>query len=530
MITRRLLSLSLVAMCLALPRHASSQSPAQRAPIGGKDVAFTFVVNCHDWVNLSDSAATLDRLASIYEKHGVHGEFYFTAPLFFRYMQSHPLVLLHLVLGGHTISYHYRPPHPCYFRGAVTTQLEAMPLVERTYEIAFNEVRELDLSTGSYTTNWGGFFGMSWLTGITPVTVGAGQVSQSLGETLRYVLRLGGARTCVYFHESGSRQSHPLFYRAGLLERPADFSITRWSINGGGENFWWNHIQKTSTASEGDPSQRLLQTVDALPQGTLHFGHSLVHENNYYFSGTPWGPVYYQDSQKTQPKSPPFNLAATAPWAKARSQSQQDRIWSAYDDLVRTAATHPRIAVMTAKDIVGLVADDRTRELPADKVDRAAAALLAHHQANGSLPEWIDDGQELHVSLCEALLAFARVVSTTGSLATDFKVFDALGPVDLPDLGGVGAGARFGPAEQQQLAAQIVVSFESVPQLIPDRLTVGSKQINVAEALLLLAESAQDQLAGRSLRVRRAPQLSIAGTRLERTPALWSQRPATRVR
>jgi len=529
MTRHRILSTFLAAACLALPSHSTAQSPAQRAPINGKDVAFTFVVNCHDWVNLSDSAATLDRLATIYESHGVKGEFYFTAPLFFRYLRSHPLVLLHLITGGHTISYHYRPPHPCYFRGAVTDQLEAMPLTPRTYEVALNEVRELDLSTGTYTGNWGGFFGISWLTGVTPFTVGAGQVTESLGETLRYVLRLGGARMCVYFHESGSRQDHPLFYRGGLLERPADFSVTRWSINGGPENFWWNHIQNPSTAGEGDPSQRFLQTIDSLPQGTLHFGHSLIHENNYYFSGTPWGPVYYHDSQKTQPKTPPFNLAATARWAQPRPQSQQDLIWSTYDDLVRTVANHPRVKVVTAEDIAGLVADDRRRRLPADVIDNAAAAVLADYQANGGLPEWIDAGQGVDVSLCEALLAFARVVSSTGSLPADFEVFDALGPVDLPDLGGAGTGSRFGPSEQQQLAAQIVVSFESVPQLIPDRLTVGSKQINAAEALLLLAESVQDQVAGRSLRLRTAPQLSIAGTRLSRRPSLWSQRPATRV-
>lgn len=53
----------------------------------------TFVINVHDTVHVNESAETILRLIGIYEKYGVRGDFYLTAPITALYSQQRPDVI-----------------------------------------------------------------------------------------------------------------------------------------------------------------------------------------------------------------------------------------------------------------------------------------------------------------------------------------------------------------------------------------------------------------------------------------------------
>jgi peptidoglycan/xylan/chitin deacetylase (PgdA/CDA1 family) len=100
---------------------APAPRPASSADSREKRASITFAVNTHDWYFVDESADTVLRLLGIFDKHGVRGEFYLTAPLVERYAHKRPEVITRLKESRATISYHVRPPHPLWsgFRAAL---------------------------------------------------------------------------------------------------------------------------------------------------------------------------------------------------------------------------------------------------------------------------------------------------------------------------------------------------------------------------------------------------------------------------
>ncbi len=91
------------------PRSAGSEP----AP-GPQKAVITFVLNVHDWRHVDESAGTLLRAISIFERYGVKGDFYLTGPMAKLYAEKRPDVLERLRESKMTISDHVRPPHPLY--------------------------------------------------------------------------------------------------------------------------------------------------------------------------------------------------------------------------------------------------------------------------------------------------------------------------------------------------------------------------------------------------------------------------------
>ncbi|MBI3952209.1 MAG: alpha/beta hydrolase [Acidobacteria bacterium] len=188
----------------------------------------------------------------------------------------------------------------------------------------------------------------------------------------------------VIYHECCADPNNPFEYREGLLARPSDCSVTRWSVSGGPTDvFWWNMLMSRH-AAEYNPTNYLISRL-ALWQGSRPpFITSLIHENNFSRQGPEsWTSIYY--SADRRPLSPPYDLNAPDP-SRPRSPEEQAAIWAAYEQMVAYAAAHWR--VVTSEDIVALARAEQ---------DNSAAANLpllagAHGRAPLQWPENVAQG------------------------------------------------------------------------------------------------------------------------------------------
>ena len=331
---------------------ASPQAAACSEPPG----YMTFVINVHDTGHVGESAATILRLIGIFERYGVRGEFYLTADMVRLYAADYPEVLDRLKATGMGISYHVRAPHP--LTAGFDQALQGLSGAQLTRALRDYETYRLDPATGGLIrSEAGGYQYVASMLGTKPVTVGLPTDDPRLKQAALDVYREMGATAAVFNHESGTKPDQPFEYRGGLLARPTDFSITRWTAptmsvkSGANEPFWWNMLSGAH-AEEYNPTRRLQEQMAAWKTPRPAFTNSLIHENNFYRSGAEsWTLRYYADEEKSAPLTPPFNLAAPDP-SKPRSQSDQDAIWTAYEEMVAYAAGHT--AVVTAGDIVQL--------------------------------------------------------------------------------------------------------------------------------------------------------------------------------
>ncbi|HEY57783.1 MAG TPA: hypothetical protein G4O04_04505 [Anaerolineae bacterium] len=62
------------------PTQAVAQ-PTPTPPTAAPEGYLTFVVNVHGWVHVEQNAATLLRLIDLFQRYGVRGGFYLTAPV-----------------------------------------------------------------------------------------------------------------------------------------------------------------------------------------------------------------------------------------------------------------------------------------------------------------------------------------------------------------------------------------------------------------------------------------------------------------
>lgn len=337
------------------PRSAAAASPAVASPAaapGGPPAAgyFTFAVNVHDWRNVDDSADTVIRAARLFATHGVHGDFYLTAPMVAAYAKERPDVIATLKSTGMTISYHVRAPHPLYegfdgvLNGLDDAQLRATLKDYETYA--------LDLRTGGLNRSApGGYSYVASVMGAPPVVIGtATQTDRRVRTAALEVYKGLGAKMFVQYHEQGGNPAQPFEVSNGLLVRPSHFSITRWMTPGGKmEAFWWNQLNGPG-AGAFNPAKKLEQYLKEWSAPQPPFATALIHENNFYrFGPESWTSVYYADRDRRRVLSPPFDLGA-ADFSRTRSPEEQRRIWEAYEGLVRYAAS--LLKVVTSADIV----------------------------------------------------------------------------------------------------------------------------------------------------------------------------------
>ncbi|MCX7609108.1 MAG: hypothetical protein N2049_07830 [Anaerolineales bacterium] len=200
---------------------------------------------------------------------------------------------------------------------------------------------------------------MARVFGRNPVVASAPTNDRRIKDAAQRVYASLGAQMTVLYHEEGMKLEQPFEYVNGLLVRLSDFSVTRNTIVDGTENSWWNMMSKPN-AAEYHPL-RLLELglerwngqTESSSYKRVPFITALIHENNFYRSGTEgWTSIYFtlKGSQKGGPLPPPWNLNAPNP-SRLRSAEDQTAIWQAYEEFVAYAAN---LNVVTSDDIVRL--------------------------------------------------------------------------------------------------------------------------------------------------------------------------------
>jgi hypothetical protein len=287
---------------------ATSEEPTPHPGDASPAGYITFSINIHDFLHVDDSADTVLRLVDLFEAYGVRGDFYFTAPMVHTYAEQRPDVLERLTASDMTIGFHIRPPHPLY--AGFDQRLDGLDEVTLSSTIRDYETYRLDMSTGELLRDQpGGYSYISDVFGRPPVSVAG--IDQKWRPTALPILDELGAQMTVTYHETGTDLEEPFEWTHGLLVRPSDFSITRWTTpERPNELFWWNMLD-TEYADQYIPATRLQQELAAWDGDRAPFITVLIHENNFFRqNATPWALIYYTDRQKTTPLTPPFDLGA----------------------------------------------------------------------------------------------------------------------------------------------------------------------------------------------------------------------------
>lgn len=333
---------------------ASAKKPgALPALPAGKKGWITFAVNTHDTVHPAESADTVQRLVGLFRKHGVRGDFYFTAPVVEAYLRERPALLRELKDSGMGINYHLRPPHPAvsgFDRRLRSLDDAALAATLRDYE-----TYRTDPATGELQKDRpGGYRLVADAFGRPPVCVSPQTQDARIRSAIDRVYRDMGARVVVAYHETGTDPDRPFEWRDGLLARPSDFSITRWPAPGGDrEEFWWNRVSgPRADPASFDPSARLSKLLAGWKGPRPPLATALIHENNFpRFGPESWKAFYFTDAEARTPAKPPYDLTAPDP-SRERGAGEREAIFRAYEKLIATAAA--LMEVVTAGDLADM--------------------------------------------------------------------------------------------------------------------------------------------------------------------------------
>lgn len=340
------------ALTTAVTRAASATtmpSPVTSAVKG----YMTFAINVHDFANINESADTLLRLVKIFQKYNVRGDFYFTGPVVTRYIEKQPDLVRAIKASAMTISYHLRPPHPAY--SGFDSKLQALDDQTLRKTLQDYEQYRLDLTNGEIQRDQpGGYALVAQTFGRPPVCVSTQTRYGRIKTTLNNILRPMGARMTIQYHETGTDIGNPFAYSDGLLVRPSDFSITRWTAPGESEDsFWWNRLAgRRANRTAFDPVTRLKNELQQWKGPRPPFITALIHENNFYhFGPETWKAYYFSDINKMTPRQPPYPLDEPDP-GRMRATTEREKIFEAYEQLVAYAAAN--LSVVTSEDIARL--------------------------------------------------------------------------------------------------------------------------------------------------------------------------------
>jgi len=309
-----------------------------------KEGFITFVINVHDISNVEKSADTVNRFIELFDKYGVKGDFYFTAPIIQLYLEKRPDVIQHLKESDMTISYHYRAPHIAY--AGFDRELEKMNTDMQRKFLKDYETYAIDMNSGKLDkSKIGGFCLLTEVFGTPPI------VASALNYKWRFIqlplYKNMGAQMTLDYHEGEADPENPFEYKYGLLIRPSDFGVTQWTDDafpGEESQFWWNHVEDKYSVVF-DPITRLKTKLEEWQGSRKPFITSLIHENNMYAKGSTWQNIFYDKSGK--PKKPPYDLDSGL--TQFRIERNSEAIWKKYEELLAYAVEH--LEVITSDDI-----------------------------------------------------------------------------------------------------------------------------------------------------------------------------------
>jgi len=304
----------------------------------------TFVINVHDIANVNESADTIERFISIFEKYGVKGDFYFTAPIVQLYMEQRPDIIQLIKSSGMTVSYHFRPPHIAYT--GFDRPLQKISEDRQIKMLRDFETFRLDLKTGKLDfSQSGGFTLLKEVFGKAPICASA---LNPLWKPIQLPIYLEmGAKMTLMYHEGGTLMENPYEWEQGLLIRPSDFGVTSWKDPqdpNSKDKFWWNMVC-TRQSEIYRPTNYLKEQLESWQGIRDPFITVIIHENNTYADGQTWYPMFHDS--KGNPLKPPYKTELNL--TKFRPLEESEKIWQYYEELVKFASNN--MEVITSEEI-----------------------------------------------------------------------------------------------------------------------------------------------------------------------------------
>jgi len=284
-----------------------------------------FSLNVHDWGNIEESIAAVERVLDIHEKNNVPLDIYFTDPLFRLFVERDPELIERLRDSTvATVAYHIRPPVP-YYPGFDWLGLEALEKKELYDLVMEYETHALDLSTAMSTGDPGGYAYVAKMMGYAPIGVGI-VAGGRVGETVAQVYKDLGATFMVAHGDTFALGQTAL---GGLLYRPEDIDLKIYE-------------QARRTQDGGEVIEKILDGVDA-SSSRVFLGIKYHEVNYYYFDGTPWWPVYFNGIQKDNgPRlDPPYDTSKGTSGGRMQTSEEIEQDWTLYESAVQYVAEHP---------------------------------------------------------------------------------------------------------------------------------------------------------------------------------------------
>lgn len=529
---------------------------AQRALPDNKYLYMNIVLNCHDFSQVKTSYSTLSRAFTLFKQYGLVADYYFTEQLAQRLEWNYPGFLDSLRRAGMGINIHHRAPHALTFRAtqanAPKAQLDIITLFrqgktdEAYAQMEQWERKRVNVSNGSLDSALGGFDFIEKYSGVKPLCVGFGTSNaldeDSLALGALFALKKYGLRATVLEHEGGADPTYPFMFTRGLLERPADFSVTRWAGGSIDSNqFWWKMVISKDSAVY-NPKKYLETQIASLNKNQLTVANAIIHETDFSYDRPPFYSVYYVTGTAGQTNPIPYDTTAfptdrIQPW----SQQQKDAVWARYEEMLQFISANSSIKTVTINTLLGLMSDDRERDISrAHCRDLSAQIIAAVSGTVFRLPSknffTITGSSNDFFSLSDALYAFVRSLAeyrTTGSLPASLNLKDL-----VPPLGrGGGLTGTLSLTWNEIMESVKVLDSTFLAQTktnrfggrIPNSVTIGSRPANMVEYVYLLAKAylAADQ-SYTAPQVSEARQITLPNG-LVNTPSHWSIKPFRRL-
>lgn len=302
----------------------------------------TFVINVHDWYYIDQSAATVDRLLTLFEKYNVKAEFYMTESVFRKYEEEHPEVLQRLLADNMTISYHLRAPHPVPFLSNYSEALQELSYDQLVAALMNYETHALDLTTGDYdSSKEGGYAYITKKIGYAPPVAGLNAKSEVLRKAELEVLHKLGLQMYVRRHLGDSLEMTSL----GILSRPSPFGL-----QDANKIFSWFYAGSSQIAERTVDPYRETINPSLVFQNASGYGVVLVHDDDFFASHAGWSQVYWKNLDNPKQKKAPYTLTSSDGNITFYSEEERARMWENYETLVAYAVSH--FDVVTSRDII----------------------------------------------------------------------------------------------------------------------------------------------------------------------------------
>lgn len=307
----------------------------------------SFTLNTHGWVLHEDMRAVVREIVDLHEAEQVPLDTFMIDPVLQRIVADEPTLMARIASSDYvSLSLFWREPTPYYsnFDLAWMTAANSAPTSAQQQRIDNYESHRLDVTTGAWLDEPGGFALLADLYGRPPVGIGKIGENDSFDQHRLTYYRAGGA---LFVADQGSEPHGFPEERddTGLYWRPQHAPVRLWELTDQSAS---SILQTAKT--EG--YQALCDQLGSCPQIGTVFINIKMHDDNFYASDSSYSHIYYyeelvegedgeEDEVQKIPRTPPFpvdSAAAAVPLLTPTERRARLDLWA---DLVRRVASDP---------------------------------------------------------------------------------------------------------------------------------------------------------------------------------------------